>query len=566
MNLKPETKGATMPSAETTTEATRRRNTRPAKDIAKEAAKEAAREAIFEMNLESEEAEPDLSALDGNSDPTQGEAAAGFDLFEDVGKALTEKGEVVKYIIKRNGERVGSKYHPYSWEKLAKEYGNGHFQVMARSESTNRFVKSQTQMVGNNEEASDEITHTQAQGAPQVPWQQPQMNFMEMLNLIQGQSDRAKSEANIAAQQQAQTQVAMITMMTEMMKSSQNQSQQVFMEMTKMTASVTEKIAQSQEKMFERINDRVDKIAELATKKPEGPGWLEIMKMQADSQNKGFELFEKITRLAELKADEKVELLEAGKGDEPAKKSMTDSLIESLLPAITTAMVNNNSQAAQLAAMQQGQLTQRPQPRRAVRPPQSFQGQRPERGAVQPQQRTAPQGNGAPNKVEEKRDTEPSSPIIENGGEHIGEVLVMPKQSKLVSKPAVVKDVSPVVAVAAQVEESVTDKVEVIDTSEVEWTKETLKEKCAEILPMFLGNQMLDKASPDAAALKTVDWLHDHDIGLEVFAKWIVVDDFLSFAREFNLPEEAHQWLNELYANLQSLAGNDVRKESRGGS
>ena len=543
--------------------------TRRTKKIAEDAGKNAAREAIMEMQFGDDNDPSEAARVDQSTESLADKRDPGFDIFESIGFPLSQKGTTVRYTIKKNNELAGVKKHPYSWLDVAKDYGYGDFQVIAK-DSNKKYLSSQNQTISEDADVfnhiDDEDDKPAAQNNPQqnIGWQQPGMSFLEMFNVIQSQSDRARSEAGQQAQLQAQSQVGMITAMTEMMKNQQLQGQTMFMEMSKMTAAVADKMASTQEKIMEKLNTRMDKLADASTKKPEGPGWLEIMKMQADSQNKGFELFEKITRLAELKADEKVDLLEAAKENnpEPKAKSMTDSLIESLLPVITASMLNNN-QSQQLALAQANARPQMPPQRRPLQQPrgtaQNINGARP----IQPQQRNPNQRTQANGQGQAATGGRNNSGTVAQGGTNDRERTLVPKEK---SSPLIVdgnlREQGPVVQFknldreeTIQVEQRLADKVEVIETNAVGLA---VKAKCKDILPLFLGQMMLESVPAKQAADKTLIYLEQQGVSREDFKEHVTLEDLSSVAAEFDLPNEAYEWLNELYANIQ-IANLDAR-------
>jgi hypothetical protein len=314
---------------------------------------------------------------------------------------------------------------------------------------------------------------------------------------------------------------------------------------------------------MEKLNSRMDKIAEVATKKPEGPTWLDVMRMNNDSQNKGFELFEKLTRLAEIKAEEKLELVESAREANPEggqKKTMTDTLIESILPVIAASMANGQAQNA--ALLQQQSMRALPgrvptQHRGAVQRPQvpARRQAPPANGQVQRGPRTATPSAQAANKAVPRTKEKTGSGVISVHGPRLGEVVVTKK-----------KAISPVIGdEGSQIQETgtIADKVEVLDA--LATTTNTVKERCREILPMFLGGLMLDRLDSPVAATKTIEFLATSGIDRETFLSNVDVKDLLDVAIEFELPKEAHEWLNELYAHIQGQPRNAVGGESTPG-
>jgi hypothetical protein len=93
---------------------------------------------LGEPQTEMDEEEIDEMA----SDPDE------FDIFADVGDKLTRAGDRISYTIKRDGDFIaGAIKHPFSWDRVQKEYGGGTYQVIARSTNKGGYIKSQTRNV-----------------------------------------------------------------------------------------------------------------------------------------------------------------------------------------------------------------------------------------------------------------------------------------------------------------------------------------------------------------------------------------------------------------------------------
>jgi NCAIR mutase (PurE)-related protein len=60
---------------------------------------------------------------------------------------FVQKGDVIQYDIDRNGQFVATKMHPYSWEQLQSEFGEGHYRVQAKSAHTKAYRKQESRFV-----------------------------------------------------------------------------------------------------------------------------------------------------------------------------------------------------------------------------------------------------------------------------------------------------------------------------------------------------------------------------------------------------------------------------------
>jgi hypothetical protein len=481
----------------------------------------------------------DSTDADGIGD---GEAAAAFDIFDHC-EDITKKGHQIQYVVKRNGEMLGIKYHPYSWEQLQKEFRGGQYQVVAKSLTTKRYLKSETRtlsdpirgMSGLEEET--ETVKTIQSPQPQGP------NFMELFTLFQSMNEKQRVEAREAAREQAQSSQAHMMAFVEMMKSSQTGSQQMFFEIAKMTQQVSEKLAESQRQMFEKMESRfervIDKIQTQGAVKPEKPefGLFELMKLQQDSQEKGFQLFNKLSQIAEAKAAEKVELIEELKGERPEapakEKSMTDSLIESMLPTITAAL------AAPQGVPAQTQVATAPQRRSLPRPT------APQARAAQA--RPNPSGNPvqAPTQARATQANPASRVVGGSGGETrvVRNAVGLPK----ITFPTPSNTAAPVQAAQVTAQPTV---------------KAITKKDYEEILVPVFGECLLNQVEPSEGATKIVAAIESNGNNVSQFLHTVSLGDMMDIVRTYELPIEANPWFESVYAHISSSARNAVGKHA----
>jgi hypothetical protein len=118
------------------------------KEKLEELASKAAKKALAGKQKFDEVVEDDdLSHDFGFSETTTIEDIAEFDLFDFCENEFVKKGDFVEYTIKKNGSTIGFKKHPYSWERIQKEFGGGRYNVLAKSMLTGRIVKRQSMPV-----------------------------------------------------------------------------------------------------------------------------------------------------------------------------------------------------------------------------------------------------------------------------------------------------------------------------------------------------------------------------------------------------------------------------------
>lgn len=487
-----------------------------------------------------------------NEEIESGEAIAAFDIF-DWCDETTKKGHQIQYVVKRNGEMLAIKYHPYSWEQIQKEYKGGQYQIVAKSLTTKKYLKSETRTLSDPLKTSDDSEEIAQKIMMQAPPQQQGPNFMELFTLFQSMNEKQRAEARESAKETAQMGQQNMLAFVEMMKSSQTGSQQMFFEIAKMTQQVSEKLAESQRAMFEKMETRfekiLDKVSEKTSPKTDKPefGLLELMKMQQESQEKGFQLFNQLSQIAETKAAERVEMMEELRGEQtpaaPAKeKSMTDTLIETMLPTIAGALAGSQAVPPTQQAVQ---------PVRRALPPQQIGQVRQVPRQVQPTQpgataqRTQVQANRAD---QTQANAQKSAASRSVSGQTSGQPTVKRNALGLPTAEIPVKTAeTPVVTVQAAAETPKTTD---------------LKAKFTEILVPVLGESLLGGVSPEEGATATIAALEKSGHTRVEFVENVSLPDLMAVVSGFNLPEEANPWFEGLYAHLQNTAGVDAREHA----
>jgi len=471
-------------------------------------ADEVAKRVISSMN------EPEVDNFDDltpESETEYGEQLAdtvGFDIF-DYGDQRQKQGDQVLYVIKKNGEMLTSRYHPYSWEKLQGEFGAGSYQIVAKSLITKKYLKSETRPVaepqGTHFKFGNEEPKQQIAQAP---------GFMEIFSLMNNASEKSRLEAREMSKDQAQNSNAMLQGFVTMMQTMSNQSQTMFMEMAKLNQNVAEKMTENTNKMFEKMDERFQKIIEkIGHKKDDEFGAMALIKLTEDSQKKGFDMFDKISKLAEMKAEEKIQLLEENRPEKTGKKSMVDTLIESVLPSVTQAL-----QAAQPQA-------QRPQqPRRYL--PQQPRPYAPQ--ATGPGQRNQNPGNPTVGQVETAQ------------GQASGENSRGASRNNNESGNALKNQFG-------------------LPTMKVEPLEIKTKEAIEEILVPVMGASLLALDNIKAGADKIKNTLQENGIPVKLFIESFKKEDAVGLATKYSLPPEAATWFEGVYADIENSAGVDAR-------
>lgn len=504
--------------------------------LAKRQARDAAQDEINEGLIETETGESEVTTDDV-------EAQMGFDVF-DYCEDFVKKGDIISYSIKKNGELLGKEYHPCSWEKISKKYGAGHYQVYARSDTTKRFIKSQTQAISGDAldtaDTSNMRFKIEQPAAPVTP-PDPFDGILKYATLMKELNGSSKEEAERIAERQAATQNASIMAVVEMMKASNANTQNMMMEMMKMNATTNEKIMESQNRMFEKMNDKIDRMNEDRQREPKKEKELspiELMRMMEEAKAKGFDSFKKMSELAEAKAEEKAaameELIES-KYSSSDKKSSTDRLIETILPSVVSALGQNRAPQSEPRRA----LPQRVNPTHAPRPAQYRPG-------VNTNPSTASHAGAHPinNQVNPNR-VQPSS---------ISQGLGLPRAATAAPKiePSHAEVINADVKINAKPAE---------EQNVAEMRLEHLKLILPELTACLL------QSSTSVEGSKAIqDKLAVSKVNLKNFLQIVEKDYILEAVVKYNLPKEAEPWLKEVYADLENAARVDAGQKTDGGN
>jgi hypothetical protein len=345
----------------------------------------------------------------------------------------------------------------------------------------------------------------------------------------------------------------MMMMFMEMMKSNQQQAVQSQLQTMQLVTQVTEKMSESQSKMFEKLNDRIEKIAESKGKTPDVETLIERMQK---AQEQGFALYQKFDELATKKAELQLEMMGGDDDDEdekPEKESLTDTLIKTIIPMM----------AAGQRQMPQN-FVQRPQrgtlPRRSVPPSAALA--RPNGVRGQGTRSSQASATGAPNKAQGGGHVE--TPVTTRGevSSQGAVVETTANQEVEVKMRGALPEVDVTTVTTQEVYDFSDDHNEtgegLVFSPKTDEEKEAIHAKCRDILPGFIGGLMLEATPADLGAVKVIGHLLENGIGTAEFVEHVTAQDLIGFAKQFDLPEEAFSWLNELYAHIQATAGTNV--------
>lgn len=318
---------------------------------------------------------PDLDQVETLNEEEENEIADGVkvNVFDYCASKFPE--DMIEYDIDRNGSFVAMKTHPYSWEKLQQEFGEGRYRVQAKSGISRVYRKQETRFVAapvkSREEKETTIADAIRAAAP------PPVNQFDELAKV-ATLIKSLSPPPVAPPEDKSGSM-MMEFMKIMMETNSKAQENVTRMMDKLqenTTKLIEKMDSNTKDMFTRLEAKIGAGNE---KKEKSLDALQVMAMLQKAEEKGFNNYQKIDELAERKAGRM-----NGSDEEKEPTTATERLIGAALPAITAALA---------AKPQQPQIPlNRPQPPRQMRPanqvpnpPAARQGQRPQPQPVNPE-------------------------------------------------------------------------------------------------------------------------------------------------------------------------------------
>lgn len=512
---------------------------RMTEEESKNLAKKAAREAVLEFHKEDSDPSEELtSQLDVTNDIEDKKAdVLGFDIFDDIGETLTQKGDIIRYLVKKYGQHLATVDHPYSWERIKTQYGPGTYTVIARSHSRNKFVKQECRVIAKDDFKAENMEAPKTQSTSQ-------MSMAEIVVFMQQQQEAARSQAEEARRQAREEAQGQMNQMTQMFQSivavvatqnapKQDNSFELFKMQMEMQSRTTEQMMNSQREMFKALSERMEKLAE-----PKKESWdtATIMKMTEDARNAGMDMAQNLFELAEKKAEEKASLVEElreeirssiSENNTNTKKSMSDSLIETILPTVAQAL-------AQKAQPQQPQYT----PQQIA----MIQNRQNQARILQQRKQLAARNKKLAEQEQLRREVAGQTPATDSKDQHEATNEEVQNSETSYVDPnfgslGTVHSEAPIVEEVSLHQEEVVRDV-------------AIHAKCAEILPIFLGQMMMESVEAHIAADKTLEFLNQNGITRQMFLENVEVHDLTKVADDFALPQEAKIWLNELYGHI----------------
>lgn len=408
-----------------------------------------------------------------------------FDVFENIGEELASEGIFCKYVIYKSGKLLTHEDHPYSWELLQKDRGEGIYKVIAKDQH-NKYIKAQTKAIATltdkagqelspRKEANDKngvgaldmialmnATTKEAREESRREAKEAREQFQNLLvalkpdskgndQMMQMMMNNSKENMNmlttlVTALQPKDTSNDTTKMMMDMQTNTNN----MMMEMQKNTMSVIEKMNDK----FEKGLDRVMAASSTPEPEPEFNAY-SVMKLVSDAEERAERRSREFYDLAEAKATEKAEQL-SGK----PSGTLTDTLLKSLAPVAAMMMgpKPSTSEAAPAA---------RPAPKR-VAPPKKRPANRP--AAKRPTRKKAPSVLDYIDKVEDNTEPDNIETVINVENRDAIVAVAFPLLGQSIQAGKTIEDT--VALVVAELEEKGFD----LETVERDVTPETIDE------------------------------------------------------------------------------------------
>jgi hypothetical protein len=305
------------------------------------------------------------------------------DIFEFCEKTYVNKGIPIRYEIRKNGYFAGELEHPCSWRIIQENYGGGLFAIKAKHGHNSQIVKRQSISISQpsspyqpNKPAQEQENMGIPQGQPQVIERiiereapsQP-INYLEMFGVIQKMQETSQHSIKEAQKESQNSQNTLMAALLQMatnkpapqtssddkimalMMQMQQNSNQMFEKMMENTQRSIEAVQKNTDKMMEKMTERIEKMGDGGNGLKYSPE--QIMQLMMQGQQRGFDMWQGLDKMADMKAAQRMEMLEATKEtavEESRPKSMTEKLIDTMLPVVASAI---QAQAMSVAQQQQ---------------------------------------------------------------------------------------------------------------------------------------------------------------------------------------------------------------------
>lgn len=454
-----------------------------------------------------------FSSLEGT--PKYVSDGPGYDIFDHCQKILDEQHVQSVYTISKNGELLCTRHHPYSWERLQKEFGGGHYQIVAKTVNGKKYIKTDTRTVAEVQASLKNEEEQKSSGMEfdklillmQQQREQDRREMREALERQKEEEERRRLEEKERARETISQNQNQTMLLIEMMKINAEKSERATLEIAKIQQQAEERAARAAEKnsqlMMQMMQNQMQmQIETMKSKKDDGFTPLELMQMMKNAEENGYKKMAELLQLARAEADERLALRGDNDGEKAEKKTITDTLIESMLPTITSALAGQATQAL-------SQPTQSAPQRRSLHPTRQESVRQ---GAPKPiSKQTVPVRATKP--VGQTSDTKNS--------------LGFPTITFDETKTAAVSSISENLPTVTELEE---------------------------LLGPVITDSLINQIPASQAALKVAEVIKKHGLSKENFCAIMTEEQLLGLVNKYGLPELAFDWFKELHAHISTTA------------
>lgn len=466
-----------------------------------------------------------------------------WDIFTDIGAELSKKSVFIKYQVRKSGKIFTHVDHPYSWEELQREHGEGTYCVIAKTIDGKTITK-QTQVLDKapfRPEKETETTRTK-NGVPTGG-----MELMEYMDRkIAQEREQAKRDAkerqnelftmlnalkperpdNSETKGILEVLTAMIT--TQNSGGNRDSSTEILMKMQEMNMNMFKEMNEKQERMFEKMSDRTERMfdqlkMEALSDKGNDPNAIDqwkLLELLEKAKSEGFDQMKMINEIAEQRA----QVL----SDKP-QESLTDSVLKSLLPLATQMAANKNGGGSSYADIPN------PNQRRALPQGQTANGQGTHGGTGQGQTPHTQKANGQGGVP--RRPVRRAAPA----GISVFDVLETGNTTSTTKKPA---------GTATGTNNAPRNDVNVEPNPQNAKINLANKEKILNLAIPVVVDGFTNKQTTDEAVEITLQRFRQEGIDLTTVTRDFSNNDVKALINQYSLPPELGNLLREYYGKL----------------
>jgi hypothetical protein len=473
------------------------------------------------------------------------------DVFDLADERIKRHNDSVFYEIYKDGTRLCTRKHPYSWDQVQTEFGEGLYRVVGKSVRTKRAFKHSTLPVG------PAIEKSEAFSFEREPLTPPNANssMTEIMMFMERQEEKRRRDLEVTEEKRRRETEAADERRREADRDSRDRSANLVNTIVAAASTLLPALfarreetkgpdqtiidfmrstVETQNKMIERLHDRVEKSSGNGSSDP-----MAAYTLMQNLQDRAFSQVKMMEEIATEKAQEIASYSGGGGNEKP--KSALDTMLTTMLPAIAQGIVGLSR--AQLPPPEDEQEDDG-QEEAASQPPRRLESQNPAsatprrvneapraQGAAQARQPSAPRQGSDPGSVEIKK------PAVRQG------LLGLPS-AKPVTRPPVVIEKPTLKAVVMAPEQ----KVEL-----------TMKEKVMKTLIPYLGEALKARTVPSHAAQHSLTLLERAGLNSVEALKVFTWEEIEKVVESYQIPAlfrgSVNDWVKQYHTELTQRSG-----------